>query len=270
MKTPSPAAEAEMKARERLRTLAASLRRAAKNPGEPESIHRLRVSIRRFTQVLRVFDGLFSHSRKMRRRLRGLMALCGAARNCDIALEVLAAAGVPADLPLERRLKQRRARTGRALAKLLTEGDARAGMRRWRAWLTAKPGRQTASVPQVLPALSRKFMAAGRAAAKAGAGFEQMHEFRLLVKRYRYTLEILGGEAPAGVRIETLRGLQERLGAINDCVTTAELMDDLNLSTAGKRRIKAALNRLLASRAAAFRVYWRSQHSPKRIQTGTK
>ena len=113
-------------------------------------------------------------------------------------------------------------------------------------------------------------MAAGRAAAKAGAGFEQMHEFRLLVKRYRYTLEILGGKAPAGIRIETLEGLQERLGAINDCVTTAGLMDDINLSTAENRKIKAALNRLLARRAAAFRVYWRSQHSPKRIQTGTK
>lgn len=275
MKTPSPAAEAEMKARERLRTLAASLRRAAKNPGEPESIHRLRVSIRRFTQVLRVFGGppgssiRLSHSRKMRRRLRGLMALCGDARNCDIALEVLASAGVPADLALERRLKHRRARAGRELAKLLTEGDARTGMRRWRAWLTAKPGRPAkqprgaASVPQVLPALSRKFMAAGRAAAKAGAGFEQMHEFRLLVKRYRYTLEILGGKAPAGIRIETLEGLQERLGAINDCVTTAGLMDEMNLSASQTRKIKAAVNALLARRTAEFRAYWRTTRRTK-------
>jgi CHAD domain-containing protein len=97
-----------------------------------------------------------------------------------------------------------------------------------------------------------------------------MHQFRLLVKRYRYTLEILGGKAPAGIRMETLRGLQERLGAINDCVTTARLMDDMHLGTAGKRKIKVALNRLLAHRAAAFRAYWRSQHGRKRIQPGTK
>jgi CHAD domain-containing protein len=271
----APAAEirakdAEIKARERLRTLADSLRRAAKHPGEAESIHRLRVSIRRFTQVLRVFEGVFHHSGKMRRQLKGLLALCGAARDCDVAAEVLAEAGVPADLALEQRLKQRRERAGRHLAKLLTKGDAGTSMRHWREWLKAKSGHKAASVPQVLPSLSHEFMAAGRAAAKAGARFGQMHKFRLLVKRYRYTLEILGGKAPAGIRMETLRNLQERLGAINDCVTTAGLMDDLHLGTAEKRRIKVALNRLLARRAAAFRAYWRSQFKPKLVPRRTK
>jgi CHAD domain-containing protein len=259
--TPTRAEKPEAKARERLRILGASLRRAAKHPGEVDSIHRLRVSIRRFTQVLRVFDGLFSHSRKMRRRLRGLMDLCGAARNCDIAVEVLAAAGVPADAALAKRLKQRRARAGRELAKLLSEWDIRASVRRWRAWLSAKSSGQTALVADVLPALSRRFVAAGRAAAKAGAGFEQMHEFRLLVKRYRYTLEILGGET-GGPPVDTLRGLQERLGAINDCVTTAGLIDEIGgemeLGAPAKRKIKAAVNALLARRAAEFRIYWRN------------
>jgi|SRR5579863_1060419 len=251
-KTSTPAREAEAKARERLRTLVASLRRAAKHPGDAESIHRLRVSIRRFTQVLRVFNGLFSHSRKMRRRLRGLMDLCGVARNCDIALDVLAAAGVPADLALEKRLKQRRARAGRELARLLTDGDGRAGMRRWSKWLTAKSGHPTASAPEVLPSLSHQFLTVGEAAAKAGAGFEQMHEFRLLVKRYRYSLEILGSPP-----IDVLRGLQERLGAINDCVTTADLIEGMHLGAVAKRKIKVALNRLIARRAADFRAFWR-------------
>ncbi len=56
-------------------------------------------------------------------------------------------------------------------------------------------------------------------------------------------------------RLDTLRGLQERLGAINDCVTTAGLMDGMDLSAAAKRRIKAALDRLLARRTADFRAY---------------
>jgi CHAD domain-containing protein len=261
-KTPNPAREAEVKARERLRTLAASLSRTVRFPGEAESIHRLRVSIRRFTQVLRVFDGppgssiRFGHSRKMRRRLRGLMDLCGAVRNCDIAVEVLEAAGVPADLALDKRLRQRRARAGRELAKLLDDWRVHAHMRRWRGWLKAQA--TEARPPQALPRLSREFLRSGAAAARAGAGFEQMHEFRLLVKRYRYTLEIL--DKPP---IDALRGLQERLGAINDCVTTADVIDDINLSAAGKRKIKAALNRLLARRAAEFRTYWRKSRRTK-------
>lgn len=281
MKTEDAAGEAEIKARERLRVLAASLRAAAKHPGQAESIHRLRVSIRRFTQLLRVYHGFFSHSHKMRRHLKGLMDLCGAARNCDIAVEVLSEAGVPADLALEKQLDQRRASAGRELAKLLRKGGARAGMRHWREWLTAKSGHETVTVADALPSLShkrkgrgehlqagrgtdraalrfarlpRKFFAAGRAAAKAGADFGQMHKFRLLVKRYRYTLEILGAKA-ASPQLETLRGLQERLGAINDCVTTAGLMDGMDLSAAAKRRIKAALDRLLARRTADFRAY---------------
>jgi CHAD domain-containing protein len=246
----------QAKARERLRILAASLRGAAKHPSEAESIHRVRVSIRRFTQVLRVFDGLFPHSRKMRRRLRGVMDLFGEVRNCDIASEVLAAAGVQPDPALEKRLKRRRAGAQSGLAKLLTERDTRAGMRRWRGWLTAKGDRQ--GTAQVLPRLAREFSAAGRAAAKTGAGFDQMHKFRLLVKRYRYTAEILGGKT-GGPPVDVLRGLQEHLGAINDCVTTADLIDDLERSAAEKRRIKTAVNRLLARRAAEFRAYWRSR-----------
>jgi CHAD domain-containing protein len=252
----------EATARARLRVLAANLRRAAKHPGKAESVHHLRVSIRRFRQVLRVFGGLFRHTRKMRRSLRGLMDLCGVARNCDIALEVLDQAGVPASAALEKRLKQRRSRAGRELGKLLDKGTIRgtirAGMRRWREWLTSKSGRPVESARTVLASLNREFLAAGAAAAKAGAAFDQMHAFRLLVKRYRYTLEILGRPP-----METLRGLQECLGAINDCVTTAELVDDLDLSAAEKRKINAAVDRLLTRRAADFRAYWRKSRRRK-------
>jgi CHAD domain-containing protein len=260
--TPHEAQQAQDKARERLRVLAASLRRAAKHPGKAELIHDLRVSIRRFTQVLRVFDGLFSHSRKMRRRLRRVMNLCGEVRNCDIAVEVLAEAGAPVNHALEKRLNQRRARAGRELAKLLDQRYVRSQIRRWRGWLKAQPGDERSV--QALPRPAREFFTAGRAAAKAGAGYRQMHKFRLLVKKFRYTLEILGGKS-GGPPVDVLRGLQGRLGAINDCVTTGEIIDDMGLSTARKRIIKTALNRLLASRAAGFRVYWHSQ-SKRRIK----
>ncbi|HEY1759543.1 MAG TPA: CHAD domain-containing protein [Bryobacteraceae bacterium] len=252
----NPALGAEAKARERLRILAVNLRRAAKDPGDPDSIHDLRVSIRRFKQVLRVFDGLFSHSPRMRRGLREIMDLCGAARNCDIASDVLDAAGVPLDHGLRKRLKQYRAHAGRDLAKLLDKWDVHAHMRRWQGWLATEAGE--ALPARSLPSLAREFFAAGRAAAKASATVRQMHAFRLSVKRFRYTLEILGGKAPSGIRMDAVRGLQDRLGAINDCVTTAELIDEIHRGAAGKREIKAALNRLIAHRSADFRIYWRT------------
>lgn len=248
---------AETKARERLEALAASLRRAAKRSVEAETIHRLRVSIRRFSQVLRVFSAGFEHTRRMRRRLRGLMDLCGAVRNCDIAMEVLKAAEAPVDRALLARLKRRRARAGRDLAKFLNDGTLRAPMRRWRGWLKTYQGES----PRAPVLLSREFLRAGSAAAQAHADYSQMHEFRLMVKKLRYTLEILG--CPDR-ELLLLRGLQDRLGAINDCVTTADLITDLKLTASGQRRIKAALNRLLERRAADFRLHWRANAGRKR------
>jgi len=273
--TPYQARKAEEKARERLRVLAETLRRASKHPDDAEAIHDLRVAIRRFTQVLRVFDGMFNHPRKMRHALRGVMDLCGEARNCDIAPEVLTEAGVPPDSALDKRLKRRRARAGRDLEKLLDRWRMHSHMRRWQEWLRAQPSdaQPVDGKPlQLLPRLSREFFTAGRGAAKAGAGFRQMHRFRLLVKRLRYTVEIVGGEVLGSgeAQLDRLRGLQERLGAINDCVTTADLIDDIGLSAGPRRKIKAALNRLLERRAADFRIDWRSQVTWKRTASRTK
>jgi CHAD domain-containing protein len=241
----------------RLKTLTATLRRAAKHPHDAEAIHKMRVAIRRFSQVLRVFQDSFEHRhvRKMRRRLRKLMDLCGAARNCDIALEVLEAAGVPAEKSLEQRLRRVRSRAERELVKRLADPDTRADLHRWRTW--SRPAKASAA-PQrdVLRQLARDFLRLGAAAARARAEFAQMHEFRLLVKRYRYTLEILGGSKQ---RMEMLRRLQERLGAVNDCVTANELVADCGVKGVDLRRIKTAVNRLLARRTEEFRIYWRKQ-----------
>jgi CHAD domain-containing protein len=236
----------------RLKILAVELRRAARHPHNAETIHKLRVAIRRFTQALRVFRDSFepAHFDKMRRPLRKVMHRCGDVRNCDIALDVLEAAGVPADKSVEHRLHRLRSRAARALVKRLTAGPTHKDLRQWRTWV-----QQTRAVRPLglIEKLERDFLKAGAAAVRAEASFTQMHKFRLLVKRYRYTLEILAGPPR---QIEILRGLQERLGAINDCVTTSELITGSGVEPAGQRRIKTALNRLLAHRAAEFRLYW--------------
>jgi len=242
---------------DRLKVLAASLRRVRQHPHDAEAIHKLRVAIRRFTQALRVFQDSFdpAHIRKIRRRLSKLMELCGAARNCDIAVDVLNAAGVPAGKSLQRELRHLRSRAERDLVERLSDKDSRLDTRRWRTWLKSPA---TVDASSVLPKLARDFSKTGAAAVRAQATYSEIHQFRLLVKRYRYTLEILGGPKQ---RLDLLRRLQERLGAINDCVATAEVIDECGIHGGELRRIKTALHRLLARRTVEFRIYWR-QHKP--------
>lgn len=55
-----------------------------------EAIHDLRVSIRRLTQALSVFEPCFSgrEIRKARRRLKRIITAAGLVRNCDIATKL--------------------------------------------------------------------------------------------------------------------------------------------------------------------------------------
>jgi CHAD domain-containing protein len=251
---------AQARAQQSLKNLSAALRAATRRPGKEKSIHDLRVAIRRFKQVLRVYAAYFDRTRKMRRGLRGLMDLCGEARNCDVAVEVLHAAGVQAERSLKLELNKRRAKATGDLARELGDWHIRAHMRRWREWLTVKGGEDPAAKP-LLPELSGEFLKSGATAARAEAGYRQMHKFRLLVKKTRYTSEILG--APK-TRIETLRALQDRLGAINDCVTTGDLLAEIKLHGPERRKLQAALKLLAAKRSGEFRAYWSAHFGRKR------
>jgi CHAD domain-containing protein len=66
---------------------------------DAESVHRLRVSIMRFRQALRVFEQFFPNkkSRRLRRQLRSIRYLAGDVRSRDVAMELLAKAGAPLD-----------------------------------------------------------------------------------------------------------------------------------------------------------------------------
>jgi len=66
---------------------------------DPEAVHKLRVSIRRFGQGLRVFKQYVSarESKKVRKQLKRIMTLAGELRNRDVALELLAKAEVTSE-----------------------------------------------------------------------------------------------------------------------------------------------------------------------------
>jgi CHAD domain-containing protein len=87
-------------AERRLGRLALQTQSDAESP-DAEAVHDLRVALRRFSQVLRIFKACFrgKEARKIRREVKQMMGLAAEVRNCDIALKLMAKA-------------QRRATTG--------------------------------------------------------------------------------------------------------------------------------------------------------------
>lgn len=115
-----------------LRRLAFQMHRAARLR-DPESIHDLRVSIRRFQQCLVVFAQFFprGQAKKIRRRLHQIMQVAGEIRNRDIALELVERSGLPAAITLQGRLREEARQLHGELVRLLGRWGRRDLSRRW-------------------------------------------------------------------------------------------------------------------------------------------
>ena len=275
--------------RVRLKRVITEIGRATRNPKKTETAHDLRVAIRRFTQCLRTFDELLDPgpARKMRKKLRKLMKLCGAKRDYDVGLEVIAEAGLPANDPAFARFQEHREHRMRELARSLEKKHNWDVTGHWRKQLALRkqlPGVPPPAPPSapgparlgdghiewdgsaavsenvrpILPRLAGEFFDDGEATVAVLGDYELLHPFRLRGKRFRYTLEVFapcyGEELDSKLR--ALRGLQDRMGAINDCIVVLKL-PGMNRTAA------AAVRKLLALRDAAFRKYWRKTFSPR-------
>ena len=99
-----------------LRRFAFQLNKAARS-GDENSIHDLRVAIRRFSRCLRAFSHFYpGHSaRKIRRELSLLMHCAGDVRDRDIAIELLRSAKVAARSAIIKRLTTERQEAERSL-----------------------------------------------------------------------------------------------------------------------------------------------------------
>jgi CHAD domain-containing protein len=250
---------------ERLKKLESELKNTFDLPEDPDAIHDLRVAIRRLNQTLRVFTNWLDARRvkKLRGRLKKLMERCGAVRNCDIAMEVLKAAEWQ-DEKVFRGLDKERTHTQKRLRKTLQKWhhSHRAEGRREKLAVAAGNGGLSGDTAEIaggiLPGMTEELFLAGAEAAQAGSTHHQMHQFRLMTKRVRYTLEAFDpvyGMKTAGI-MESLKGLQEKLGNINDCAATLVMV-------ARNRGASAAVSRLVRERELEFRTYWKRHFGPK-------
>jgi CHAD domain-containing protein len=116
-----------------LRRLAFQVGRLAKS-SDAESVHDLRVAIRRFNRCLALFSQFYPgrSSKKARRRLSELMKTAGAVRDLDIAIELLAEAGLSRRAELFQRLAERRREANRQLLLEVRDWKARAFSKKWR------------------------------------------------------------------------------------------------------------------------------------------
>jgi CHAD domain-containing protein len=251
----------------RLKQFLEQRRRAAESIDAMEAIHDLRVSIRRLQQALRTFRGLLAPAKKIRKRLRKLMALCAAVRNCDVALGVLKQAGAATN-GRNTKLGVERQEAELALQERLTD-RRRWKKRKWVKLLCSQPQKHADwhleqsiedNLARVLPMLAHDFFAAGRIAAKMG-NLEALHRFRLRAKRFRYTLELFRTCYGDDIKecLQQLRELQEYLGEINDCVTTIAMLN-------GDGDAAEAIRRLLLEREAKFKRHWR-RYTTRREKT---
>jgi len=119
-----------------LTTLAYQVHRAAKKPG-PDEIHDLRVSVRRFSQGLRLFADFFPkwEVKKIRRMLKSVMRVTSEIRDRDITLDFLAEAGHTTHRP---RLEKERLVYQRQFSEMLRRWSAQDFSAKWRNGLSLR------------------------------------------------------------------------------------------------------------------------------------
>jgi CHAD domain-containing protein len=204
----------------------------------PDTIHDIRVWSRRLQQITNL---LFpkprrSGSRTTIRALRNLRRQWGACRNLDVTLDLLKElASAAADDPSRQAWNAVREGTSKLRAKEFVR--ARQRLRRFdlidfidktrKLFDKVKPQRASSSFGQSI----EESMAEWRDAldqAKNALEPQQLHALRLAGKQLRYRLELLAdlGENGASSRVDSLKALQDQLGAWNDRHVLLQLVEE--------------------------------------------
>ena len=124
---------ARQQTRTLLRRLAYQVSQTARNC-EADSVHDLRVAIRRFTQCLRVFEPYFPEGEgaKIRHKLKAIMQAASAVRDRDIAMDILRKAGIPQQSKMAAALHAGRKQAERDLLKAIRRSSRNNFSRKWR------------------------------------------------------------------------------------------------------------------------------------------
>ena len=110
------------------------------------------------------------------------------------------------------------------------------------------------TVQRMLPLMAKEFFERGNEAVQTVASSRELHQFRIICKRFRYTLELFTSiYGPAlNARMEAIKRVQGLLGDINDCDMARRMLS----SYKGDGGVGLWLKRRQRRRVEAFRGYW--------------
>ncbi|MFT0798532.1 CHAD domain-containing protein [Synechococcus sp. R5-12] len=235
----------------------------AQHPEAAESLHQIRVTLRRIGTWVQVFQGSVRLPKPLKpKRLQKLASALGKQRDLDVLLEILQEPcweGIPAAQQaelekLKQDLQQRRTQAEKRSRRILEDADFlafQAACEQWLAHPRYKPQAELPlpeSLPHLLtPLLAQWLLQPGwriPAFPATEAQAEQLHELRKATKRLRYQVEFFApfyGETMQDW-IATLKCLQDQLGRFNDLqVLQGELPADSDLQTLLQEQQKLAL-----------------------------
>jgi CHAD domain-containing protein len=232
-------------------------------------IRHLRVTIRRFYQVLDVFAPFFAagESKRIHRTLKKMMNRAGEIRDLDIAADWLHKSRLAGATALRAKLERRRREAGRTLSEKLQHWTKRRIFSKWRRHLlpsaaSADDGasRTVESLANdILPGLVDRLFALGSRAARTVAHdrAQQLHQLRIATKKTRYTLEFFAPlrESAIRSRVEQLKTLQNFLGEINDL----EIVRAIVVKEDEKSGLEAALAKRRDQQIEEFASHWATE-----------
>ncbi len=120
-----------------------------------------------------------------------------------------------------------------------------------------------------LPFLSRRLFQSGDETLHDRSS-EMLHSFRLLAKQVRYLLEFFQSCYDSRLReqIAEMKRLQNHLGAVSDCRTTARILQQERLSELPEAsHFKRYLDRKAEEHTQAFIHYWMANLGREAVQT---
>jgi CHAD domain-containing protein len=245
---------------------------------DSETLHRLRVDIRRLRAALALFaDALPVRAAAHRERLGEIGGMFGAVRDLDIQLEQVTrwTATAPAaergalELVAEVLDERRRRARRRAIVAFSTKRTRRS-LEGFERFLAAGPPRRSSTArtpvvefaPEVLVHEHRKLLAIGDAIGPESDA-EALHALRIRCKRLRYGVEFFepwyGKAARAYGR--RLMALQDLLGTHQDAIVAAATLREIGLDP--DRRVGAA--ELMTIGAQAERCLLRARRARRRL-----
>ncbi len=217
---------------------------------DADAVHDLRVAIRRFSQAIAIGADAFpsKEARKLRRRLKEMMELTNAARDCDVALKLLPKGALPAAAALEAGIRAHRKEHIRLLIPALRRWGTRGTSAKWRAALAPNGSAQEEfDVSSEAPRLLKRLLKHASRAESA----DDLHRLRIDGKKLRYTLELLP-DAHWTPALETLTRAQTLLGQVNDSRAVRKLVQDLG----GNAEVERWLKKRQRKKTLTFRQEW--------------